>query len=98
MAMKAKLLLGSQTFEPNTLAIVYKAFDMAWERIAPGVGTRPAAIEAARMKLAETMLGVTEGVEEFDATGLADLTVQLMYAEPLEFRWPEGCRVGAVQT
>lgn len=82
--MKAKLLLGSQTFEPDTLATVYQAFDMAWERIAAGVGTRPAAIEAARMKLANVMLGVVQRVEEFDAAGLADLTVQLMQADPTE--------------
>jgi hypothetical protein len=82
--MKARMLLATQTFEPATLTVVYKAFDMAWERIAPGVGTRPEAIEAARMKLANVILGVTRQVEEFDAAGLADLTVQLMHAEPTE--------------
>jgi hypothetical protein len=82
--MKAKLLLGSQTFDPDTLTTVYRAFDMAWERIAPGVGTRPEAIESARMKLANVMLGVIRQVEEFDAAGLADATVQLMHADPPE--------------
>jgi hypothetical protein len=82
--MKAHALIGMATFDPETLRTVYKAFDAAWERIAPGVSDNPEAVLAARMKLAETVLAVAKGLEEFDANGLAELALERMYAEPIK--------------
>ena len=83
--MKAHALIGMASFDPATLRIVYKAFDTAWVRIAPGVNDNPEAALAARMKLAETVLAVAKGLDEFDANGLAEIAVQQMYAEPTKF-------------
>ena len=82
--MKARMLLAGGNFDTAKLRIVWAAFDMAWGQIAPGVGSHPEAIEAARMKLANMTLEATKGLEEFDAAGLADIILELMYAEPTE--------------
>ena len=82
--MKAHALIGMATYDPETLRTVYKAFDAAWERIAPGVSDHPDALQAARMKLAETVLRAARGLEEFDANGLAEIAVEQMHADPIE--------------
>ena len=82
--MKAHALIGRATFEPDKLKSVYKAFDTAWERIAPGVSDHAEAIAAARMKLAETVLAAAKSLEDFDANGLAEISLERMYAEPTE--------------
>ena len=82
--MKAHALIGMASFDPVTLRTVYKAFDAAWARIAPGVSDHPEAVLAARMKLAETVLAVAKSLDEFDAHGLAEIAVQQMYADPIE--------------
>lgn len=82
--MKARMLLGSATFAPETLKTVYKAFDAAWERISPGVANPPEAVEAARMKLAEAVIVTARELDEFDAAGLADIALTKMHAEPAE--------------
>lgn len=82
--MKAHALIGRATFEPDKLKIVYKAFDTAWERIAPGVSDHTEAIAAARMKLAQTVLVAAQSLDEFDVNGLAEIALARMYAEPTE--------------
>ena len=82
--MKARVVLARGSFDPATLQVVWDAFDIAWGQIAPAIGSNPERIEAARLKLAKKMLEATKGLEEFDAAGLADLAVQLTYAEPTE--------------
>ena len=52
--MKARALIGSASYDPNTLKVLDKAFDDAWDQVRPQVSTRPEAIDAARMKLAES--------------------------------------------
>ena len=82
--MKARALIGSASYEPEQLKALYRAFDTAWEQIEPGVGDSPVAMQAARMKLAETVLSAAGGLEEFDANGLADIAVQRMHAQPTQ--------------
>ena len=81
--MKAHALIGMASFDPVTLRIVYKPFDAAWARIAPGISDHPEAVLAARMKLAETVLAVAKSLDEFDAHGLAEIAVQQMYADAI---------------
>ena len=88
--MKAHALIGKASFDPETLRTVYKAFDAAWARIAPGVSDRPEAVLAARMKLAETVLAVAKSLDEFDAHGLEEIAVQQMYANPMELESERG--------
>jgi hypothetical protein len=84
--MKARVMLESATFDPARVKILCNAFDAAWERIAPQVGTHPKAIEAARLKLAETVMRVATGVNRFDAVWLADTVINLMLAKPTRLR------------
>jgi hypothetical protein len=57
-AVKARGLIGSATFDPATLKVLYKTFDDAWEQIGPHVSSIPEAAEAARLKLANIVLGL----------------------------------------
>ena len=84
LAVKARIILAGGAFDPSTLRIVWDAFDIAWGQIAPGISTNPQAIQAARTKLATVMLEVATGLEEFDAAGLAQLTLERMYATHAE--------------
>jgi hypothetical protein len=54
--MKARALLESASFDPAQLAILGAAFDAAWAKIAPTVGSYPLSIEAARLQLADAVL------------------------------------------
>jgi hypothetical protein len=63
------------------LKALRKAFDDAWERIAPSVSARAAAIEVARLKLAEIVLGLAKN-GNLDSQHLADAAVRLMQSPP----------------
>jgi hypothetical protein len=80
--MKARGLIGSATFDPQTLTTAFRVFDDAWEHIAPQVSARPEAIEAARMMLAEIVLGLMRNGGAKDATTLTQVAVQLTLAGP----------------
>jgi hypothetical protein len=54
-----------------------RAFDDAWERLAPSVGSSPEAIEAARFALADIVLGLAKN-GSLDPEWLADAAVQVM--------------------
>jgi hypothetical protein len=51
----------SPVYSPEQLKALAQAFDAAWERVAPGVGTTPESIEVARLKLADTILRLANG-------------------------------------
>jgi hypothetical protein len=58
--MKAREIVQSGSFGPDTLKVAYQAFDEAWASVAPRFGTDPTAIEAARIKLANAILAVSK--------------------------------------
>jgi len=58
--MKARQLIGSATYGPEALAALFKAFDDAWDQLAPKFGTDQLAIEAARLKLANIILSLAD--------------------------------------
>jgi hypothetical protein len=58
--MKARQIVESGSFGPDTLNVAYQAFDEAWASIAAHFGTDPMAIEAARIKLANAILAVSK--------------------------------------
>ena len=79
---KAKALIGGGKYNPQKLAVLYQAFDQAWKQIAPTFGARADAVEAARLKLANIVIGLAgddDGVRDADA--LAKEAVTLM-AQP----------------
>jgi hypothetical protein len=84
--MKARKLIEGSSYDPYTLRILFRAFDDAWAQVAPTVSSRPAhTIEAARMKLANIILGLARrGM--IDAKQLTDAAVQLMFADPTKLR------------
>jgi hypothetical protein len=75
--MKARAIIGGANFDPNTLKIVYAAFDNAWDEIASQVSSRPDAIEAARLRLAEIVLSLARNGSR-DAEALRDAAVNAM--------------------
>lgn len=77
--MKARQLIRCASYGPDEVKALGKAFDDAWARLAPSVGDRTEAIEAARFKLAEVVLGLARR-GDFDPQGLADAAVQVMQA------------------
>jgi hypothetical protein len=80
--MKARQLIASASYDPDQVKALGKAFDDAWDRVAPQVSGRAEAIEAARLTLADIILGLAkEG--NFDPGQVADAAVQLMLARPL---------------
>jgi hypothetical protein len=84
-AVKARALIGGASYDPDTLKVLYQAFDDAWEQIAPEVADRSAATYAARMKLAETILGLARNGAR-DVQALTDAAVQTMLTGPTKLR------------
>ena len=83
--MKARNLIDRASFDPDQLKIIGQAFDGVWAQIAPSVGTRPNAIEAARLKLANCILGLAKrGV--LNADQLTRDALAAMNAPPTELR------------
>ena len=83
--MKASKLLANATFGPEQLKAISKAFDDAWELVEPQVSTRPEAIEAARLKLAEIVLSMTKN-GTLDPQQLTASAVRVMLADPTKFQ------------
>jgi len=75
--MKARLLLESASYDPGQLKALGEAFDDAWARISPNVSNRAGAIEAARLALADVVLGLAKN-GNLDPKNLADAAVQVM--------------------
>ena len=46
-AVKARQLIKGAVYDPAALKVIYKAFDDAWDQIAPAVSGRADALEAA---------------------------------------------------
>jgi len=75
--VKARRLLESSTFEPETLQVIFEAFDAAWAEIAEHfAGDEPAA-EDARLRLAHAVLIVARP-DSSDASGLKNDALQVM--------------------
>jgi hypothetical protein len=75
--MKAKRLIEGASYGPEALKIVCQAFDEAWSSIAGNIGNDPAAIEAARLKLANIILTFPHD-EITDAEQIKYSTLQIL--------------------
>jgi hypothetical protein len=79
--MRARQLLdrsGPPLFGPETMKVVYEAFDGAWAVIQARYGSDAQAIAAARLKLAESILAVTRD-DSRDPEQIKVLALQLMH-------------------
>jgi hypothetical protein len=56
--MKARSLIAAASFGPDALKVLFQAYDEAWAIVAPRYGNDASAIEAARLRLANTMLAL----------------------------------------
>jgi hypothetical protein len=56
--MKARQRIASASYGPDELKALGKAFDDAWDRVSPHISDRAGAIEAARLTLADIVLGL----------------------------------------
>jgi hypothetical protein len=77
--MRARQSIGSASYGPAELRALFEAFDGAWVVLAPNY-TDDAA-EAARIKLANVILGLASGGEK-DAARLLAAAIQIM-SQPL---------------
>jgi hypothetical protein len=75
--MRALQSISSASYGPDELKSLFKAFDEAWEVIAPTTSGRAGAIEATRMKLANVILGLASGGER-DGDVLKSAAIQIM--------------------
>lgn len=83
--MKARKLLADAVYDPAELATIGKAFDDAWDQVAPQVSKRAEAIEAARLKLAEIVIGLSRNGMR-DPQWLAENAVKAMLARPQDLK------------
>ena len=74
--MKARNLLRRAGFGPDTLSVVFQAFDEAWSSISAQY-ISPATIEAARLKLAKAIIAVSRQ-DSRDPEVLKRLALQMM--------------------
>jgi hypothetical protein len=75
--MKARQLLASASYGPQQLAAIYQAFDEAWEALAADIGSDPAEIETARLKLANIILSLA-GTGNTDPETLKSTALRLL--------------------
>jgi hypothetical protein len=76
--MKARQLIGSASYGPDQLRVLFEAFDQAWNAIAAGVGNDPSAIEATRLKLANLILSLARDGDLKDPGRLKDTAIRLL--------------------
>ena len=75
--MRARRLIESSTFEPETLHILFQAFDDAWAEIAHHFSGDEKAIERARTRLAHAVLIIARE-DSADAERLKKDALQVM--------------------
>jgi hypothetical protein len=56
--MKARQLINNASYGPESLKVLFQAFDDAWEEMAGELGNNTLAKQAARLKLANVILDV----------------------------------------
>jgi hypothetical protein len=79
--MKARQRIANASYDPDQLKALREAFDDAWERVSPHVSKRADAVEAARLTLADIVLGLAKA-RNFDPEQLADASVKLILGGP----------------
>jgi len=75
--MKASQLIADSSYGPDSLKVLFQAFDEAWKEIAPRTSQDEVAVEAARLKLASIVLIVATN-ESRDAEQIKNTALILM--------------------
>jgi hypothetical protein len=58
--MKARQLIGGASYPPETLTVIFDAFDDAWAEVGPSMGSEPSAVEMGRLSLATIVLSLAK--------------------------------------
>lgn len=82
--MKARTLIQNASYTPDQLKVIGKAFDDAWLQIAPTISKRPEAVEAARLKLANAILGAAKALPGAGDEQIKELALRIMLNPPAE--------------
>jgi hypothetical protein len=88
--MKARALISAASYGPETLKIIFQAFDAAWTEIAHHFEGHPAQVDAARERLAHAVLAVADE-HSTDVPGLKRRALQVLgmsYGRVLDIRLP----------
>jgi hypothetical protein len=88
--MKARALISAASYGPDTLKIIFQAFDAAWTEIAHHFEGHPAQVDAARERLAHAVLAVADEHSK-DVHGLKSRALQVLglsYGRLLDIRLP----------
>ena len=80
--MKARNLVQNASYSPDQLKVIGKAFDDAWALIAPTISQRPEAVEAARLKLANAILGAAKAVPGSSGEQIQEEALRMMLSPP----------------
>ena len=86
--MKARALISAASYGPETLTVIYQAFDAAWAEIAHHFEGHPAQVDAARERLAHAILAVADKCTR-DANALKSTALQVLamsYGRKLDVR------------
>ncbi|NJO34151.1 MAG: hypothetical protein HC869_14470 [Rhodospirillales bacterium] len=75
--MKARQLIGSASYGPDVLKVIYAAFDDAWTHLAPMHSATPLMTEATRLKLANIILSLAEPNSN-DADSIKNAALHIM--------------------
>jgi hypothetical protein len=78
--MRARRLIGSASYGPDTLKVLFQAFDEAWTTLALRYGDDQPAIEVARMRLANIMLTLSRE-DSRDVARLKDAALTIFNGE-----------------
>jgi hypothetical protein len=88
--MKARALISAASYGPETLKVIYQAFDAAWAEIAHHFEGHQAQVDAARERLAHAVLAVADEHSP-DAHALKKTALQVLamsYGRKLDIRPP----------
>jgi hypothetical protein len=75
--MRARQLIADSSYGPETLKVLFQAFDEAWKVVEPLTSQDEMAVEAARLKLASIVLTVATR-ESRDAEQIKNAALILM--------------------
>jgi hypothetical protein len=75
--MRARQLIADSSYGPETLKVLFQAFDEAWKEVEPLTSQDEMAVEAARLKLASIVLTVATR-ESRDAEQIKSAALILM--------------------
>jgi hypothetical protein len=78
LTMKARELISSASYGPDTLKIDFQSFDQAWGSIAHNFGDNALAIQTARVKLANIILSVPHHHHQSDVEQIKNSALEMM--------------------